>query len=29
VIRVELNDLADEDGRRLGNWEVVVQRTAE
>ncbi|MGF6227613.1 hypothetical protein QFZ27_001568 [Inquilinus ginsengisoli] len=29
VIRVELNDLNAEDGRRLGSWEVVVQRTAE
>jgi hypothetical protein len=28
VIRVELNDLKAEDGRGLGSWEVVVQRTA-
>ena len=27
VIRVELNDLKTEDGRGLGSWEVVVQRT--
>jgi hypothetical protein len=27
VIRVELNDLTTEDGRWLGSWAVVVQRT--